>query len=386
MTRVTTPAPQTSSSLAGREFARILLIKPSSLGDIVHALPVLYGLRRRYPDARIDWLVSKSCADLLAGHPDLDELIVFDRHRFGRLGRSLSASTGFLRFLRSLRTRGYDLAIDLQGLFRSGFLAFASGAKVRIGFAGARELAWIFYTHRMSDPPGAVHAAERNYGVAGLLGFDDMPMIFDLALSDTERHRGAEMLKASGLPSDARFAAVLPGARWETKCWLPERFAEVIDRLEGEQQLRCVLMGAPAERDVCASIAQRCRSQPINLAGQTTLREMASILANATVVLCHDSAPMHLAAAQHRPMVCILGPTNPARTGPYGTNAAILQANLPCVPCYLRKLSQCGFDHRCMREVSAAEVTSAIATSLDNPDYSHHPEVGGRGEDWEELD
>jgi len=361
---LTTDASKANSSLADRDFARILLIKPSSLGDIVHALPVLRGLRLRYPRARIDWLVAKSCADLLAGHPDIAELVAFDRRRFGRLGRSFSAGVEFWRFLTSLRGRRYDLAIDLQGLFRSGFLAFASGSRVRVGFADARESAWIFYTHRISVRPSVVHAAERNYRVARMLGFDHTPMTFDLALTDPERRRGTAILAAVGRAHDEPFAAVLPGARWATKRWFPERFAEVIDRLATEHHLRTVLMGSPDERAVCETIAGQCRSRPIDLAGRTGLREMTAILTHAAVVVCHDSAPMHLAAAEQRPMVCIVGPTDPARTGPYGTNATILQADLPCIPCYLRRLSQCRFNHLCMRNLSVVEVVRAVAVAL----------------------
>ncbi len=355
---------RSNPALAGRTFRRILLIKPSSLGDIVHALPVLHGLRRRYPDARIDWLVAKSCTGLLAGHPDVAELVIFDRRRFGRLGRSFSVSIEFWRFLESLRARRYELVIDLQGLFRSGFLAFATGADVRLGFANARELGWIFYTQRIPHPPDAVHAAERNYAVAHMLGFGDVPMTFDLAVTEEEHRRGGDILKAAGLPPGARFVAILPGARGETKRWFPERFVEVIDRLASAPGLPCVLMGAPDECALCASIARSCRCKPIDLAGQTGLREMTAILGQAAVLLCHDSAPMHLAAAQHRPLVCIIGPTNPARTGPYETGAAVLQADVPCAPCYFRKLSQCRFNHQCMRDISAAQVTQAVVEAL----------------------
>ncbi|MCP4594702.1 MAG: lipopolysaccharide heptosyltransferase II [bacterium] len=360
------PASDSTSALARRTFGRILLVKPSSLGDIVHALPVLHGLRQRYPQARIDWLINRSCADLLDGHPDLNELVAFDRARFGRLGRHPGATLEFVSFIRGLRARRYDLAIDLQGLFRSGFLTFASGATVRLGFAEARELAWIFYTHPVRWSSASVHAADQNYRVAQLLGFADTPMTFDLALRPEERTRATALLEAVGLSSTDRFAAVLPGGRWETKRWLAERFTEVIDRLADEQGLPTVLMGAPDEQPLCTSIAERCRAPVANLAGQTGLRELAALLDRSTVVLCHDSAPMHLAAAQHRPMVCLLGPTNPARTGPYGAQATILQADLPCVPCHLRKTSQCRFDHNCMRELSVPQVTEAIGAVLQS--------------------
>jgi ADP-heptose:LPS heptosyltransferase len=158
------------SDLRSREFQRILLIKPSSLGDVVHALPVLRGLRRRYPQARIDWLISSSLSPLLEGHPDLNELVLFDRHRFGLMAYSPKAALDFVRFIGRLRASRYDLVIDLQGLFRSGFLARASGASVRIGFARAREGASLFYNHRLSSGILDAHAVDRLFGrpAAGL--------------------------------------------------------------------------------------------------------------------------------------------------------------------------------------------------------------------------
>ena len=163
----------TGSELSGRSFDRMLLVKPSSLGDIVHALPVLHGLRTRYPRARIDWLAAPPFAPLLTGHPDLNDVVLFDRMRYGRMGTSPRAAKEFLDFVHGLRQRQYGLVIDLQGLFRTGFLSMASGAGVRIGFRNAREGAWLFYTHRIRvDDPDA-HAVDRNYSVAKLLGFDN---------------------------------------------------------------------------------------------------------------------------------------------------------------------------------------------------------------------
>jgi lipopolysaccharide heptosyltransferase I len=351
---------------AAREFARILLIKPSSLGDIVHALPVLHGLRRRYPNARIDWLVADSCAGLIRGHPDLTGVVGFDRKRYGRISRSLPVAGEFARFLNSLRGVGYDLVIDLQGLFRSGFIAFATGAFVRMGFADARELAGLFYTHRIPIARDKVHAAQRNYGVASLLGFAHLPMTFDLALTDPERAIARDILAAAGISDFEPFIAVLPGARWETKRWLPERFVEVIDRLAAQDLGRCVLMGAPDEQPLCTEIAARCRCSTVNLAGRTGLRDVAAILHRAAVVLCQDSAPMHLAAAQDRPLVALLGPTSPARTGPFGGQSTVLQARLPCVPCYFRRLSQCPHEHECMRSLTVDEVAAAVARTLQS--------------------
>ena len=148
-------APSHHSALARRSFDRILLVKPSSLGDIVHALPVLHGLRAAYPEATIDWLVASPFVPLIESHPELNGVVAFDRAKFSRLARSPTVAADFVRFVRDLRRRKYDLAIDLQGLFRTGFLTWASGAAVRIGFRNARESAAVFYSHKIS-------AAERS--------------------------------------------------------------------------------------------------------------------------------------------------------------------------------------------------------------------------------
>lgn len=346
--------------LSRETYSRILLIKPSSLGDVVHALPVLHGLRVRFPEAIINWLVSTSCAPLIADHPDLDDVLLFDRRRLGRLGRSLSATSSFFEFLRDLRSRQYDLVIDLQGLFRSGFLAWASRARVRMGFADAREAASLFYTHRLAPGPTNQHAIEKNYRVAGVLGFADVPIKTSLALAGADRAAAVDLLRNAGLSDETPFVAVVPGARWETKLWPAERFAESIDAINEGEGVPCVLLGGPDEATRNEAIGKECRNTPIDLSGRTNVRELAAILERAAVVLTQDSAAAHLAVALGRPLVCLVGPTNPKRTGPYQRAADVLRLDLPCAPCYLRRLSQCGYQHRCMRDLDSGTVVTAI--------------------------
>ncbi len=366
-------AREPSADLATRDFERILLIKPSSLGDVIHALPVLHGLRRRYPGARIDWLISSSLSSLLEGHPDISNLILFDRRRLGGAWRSLSAARELIGFLRRLRAPRYDLVVDLQGLFRTGFFAWATRAAVRIGFSEAREGGAHFYTHRLPPHPHNTHAVDRNWSAARALGFADLPIEFNLALTDVERNHARRVLAESGLSPSRRPVVVLPTARWETKVWLPQRFAEVIDDLQQHGDLACVLLGTADEREVCSRIAKLCRRPPINLAGKTPLRTLAAILEQAVHVLGHDSGPMHVAVALGRPVTCIVGPTNPARTGPYRRADAVLRLDLPCSPCYLRRLSQCGYQHQCMRDLSTATVLAAARRSLAKPTPSPAP-------------
>ncbi len=359
------PTPGSDADLSEQSFERILIVKPSSLGDIVHALPVLHGLRTRYPGAKISWLVATPFAPLLEGHAELDELVLFDRTRYGRIGRSPRATGEFIRFLKSLRAARYDLVVDLQGLFRTGFFSWVTGATVRIGFRAAREGGWLFYTHRIHGGDPDRHAVDRNYDLARLLGFDDVPIRFNLSLTDSLRTEAASLLQEAGIGDADRVIAVVPGARWETKVWFPERFAETIDALQSEPGVRCLLLGGPDEAGVCRGIADACKTSPINLAGRTSVRQLAPLVGLADVVLCHDSAPMHLAVALEQPLVCLTGPTNPDRTGPYGRPDDVVRVDLACSPCYLRRLSQCRFGHRCMKELTTASVVAAVRRALD---------------------
>lgn len=351
-------------ALQARSFDRILLIKPSSLGDIVHGLPVLDGLRTRFPKATIDWLVAAPFAPLLAGHPQISNLIPFERSRYGKIGRSPRASAEFVRFVADLRRRRYELAIDLQGLLRSGFLAWCSRAPVRIGFQDAREGARLFYTHRLRPPIADMHAVDKNYLVAAALGFADHPIRFPLEVDTATRRDVKDRLTAGGVMGELPLVGIAPGARWETKRWPAERFVCAIEALQTAIPCDCVLVGGPDEVALCASIAAKCQHAPLVLAGRTGLKELSALIAMADLVLCHDSAVAHLAAAHERPLLCLTGPTNPARTGPYGRLQDVMRLDLPCSPCYFRRLTQCPHHHQCMNDLAAVDVVAAMVHRL----------------------
>lgn len=351
-------------SLPARSFDRILLIKPSSLGDVIHALPVLDGLRTRFPAATIDWLIASAFAPLLEGHPLISGVIPFDRRRYGRMAKSPGASADFLRFAADLRRRRYDLVIDLQGLFRSGFLAWCTRAPVRIGFHDAREAARLFYTHRIRPPHADMHAVNKNFLIADPLGFAAHPIRFPLELAAHSIEQVDRLLSQPNGHNPLPLIVIAPGARWETKLWPADRFAATIRELTAFPA-RCILVGGKEESALCDAIAASCPTPPLNLAGQTTLQELSALIARADAILCHDSAVAHLAAAFDRPLVCITGPTNPKRTGPYDRPQDVLRLDIPCSPCYFRKLAQCPHDHRCMRELCVGDVVTALRNRLN---------------------
>ncbi len=297
-------------------------------------------------------------------------MIPFDRRQFKTLAGAVKMTFKLGGFARELREREFDLAVDVQGLFRSGLMAFASGAAVRLGFAPARECSGIFYSHRVAVPDANMHAVDKNYLPARLLGFADYPVEFQLPVSPEAREALSRKLAGKGLNAGNPYAVIVPGSRWETKNWHAERFAEAILYLQRELKLSAVLSGSPAEADLCRLIAQSCSpaAVPAVLAGEIGLAEWVALLVGAAVVLCNDSAALHLAVALGRPVVTVFGPTNPSRTGPYGQPASVLQAGLACMPCYYRRLKQCPIQHQCMTDIDVEQVTRALTAAVSQVD------------------
>ncbi|MGE5608874.1 MAG: lipopolysaccharide heptosyltransferase I [Bacillota bacterium] len=329
---------------------RILIMKPSSLGDIVHALPVFNLLRRRFPQAHITWLVAPYCAGLLKGLEGLDEIMLFDRRRLGAAWWNPKALLELLQLHRELRRRQFDLVIDLQGLFRSGWMAWQSGAPIRIGFANARELAWIFYTHRVPIETMEQHAVDRYLKIAAALGCDSGPTEFRFPTTEADRQAVGKLL-----PRGERIAVLMPGANWITKRWPAERFAALVELLKERFGLRSVIAGGKDAAEVAGRIPGA-----IDLTNKTTIPQLVALLERADLVVANDSGPMHIAAALGRPLVTLFGPTNPVRTGPYARPEAVVRANIDCAPCYRR---QCPHS-RCLRELGIEPVLSAVEKQL----------------------
>jgi len=372
------------STLRSTSFERILLIKPSAVGDVVHTIPVLAKLRARYPAARIDWLLTPPIAEWIQHHPALSGVVAFARGDYGRLWHSWSAAADLGHLLRTLRRNRYDLVIDLHGQFRSAVLSLVTGAATRIGFdrpratarqtsrqlppaayrhgwTGAREGAWVAYTHRIPIHNLDVHAVDRYLWIAPLLDLPAGPPDFRMAVPAAADERITDLLRRHGLL--ARPLAVLaPGTIWETKHWHVEGFAQVAHHLDATGRA-VVLAGSAKERARCRSIAAACPGA-WDLSGQTTLSDLAALIQRAEVCLTNDSGSMHMAVALGRPVVSVFGPTDPLWIGPYGRPRAVVHAGVPCAPCYLRALRRCPYDHRCMKEVTAPMVIERLEQVL----------------------
>lgn len=333
---------------------KILLIKPSAIGDVVHTLPFLALLRRKFPHAYIAWLVTPACSGLLDRHPLLSEVILFDRKRYGTAIKSPAAAKEFRHFTQSLKDRDFDLVIDLQGLFRSGYLAWKTGAKTRVGFGYAREAAPLFYTHRIPRHPHERHAIERYLDIAEALGLGRGPLEYAWNTTETHRAKAAELL-APLQPTSNSFAALIPGTNWETKRWPAQRFKLLAQRLRTELDLPSVVIGAASDKPLADII------QPdLDLTGKSTLPETTALLERATIVIANDTGPMHIAAALGRPLVTLYGPTSPLRTGPHNRLDTVLRLDLPCSPCLSRTCSHTS----CMNWLTEQAVLDQVKIQL----------------------
>jgi heptosyltransferase I len=366
------------AGLQSAEFSRILLIKPSALGDVVHTIPLLVKLRARYPRARIDWLITPENAEIVCYHPALSNVVLFARRDFSKRGRRWRALLAFLDLLKQIRRAKYDLVIDMHGQVRSAVFAIVSGARVRIGFdrpikreltvsaehdlrnlpshgwRGAREGSWIAYTHRIPIPTLDVHAIDRYLWVVPLLDLDDDPPDLTIHLSSETVRNVERLLEEHGVPASKPLVVLVPGTIWETKHWTIEGFAGVARQFLGDG-FAVALAGTKRDQQRCRQIAAAAPGTS-DLSGKTTPAELAALIRRAEVAVTNDSGSMHVAASLGKPMVSVFGPTNPVHIGPYQRPESVVRVDLPCSPCNYRRLSQCPFDHACMKQVTSAMV------------------------------
>jgi heptosyltransferase-1 len=329
--------------MAKKQYKKILVVKPSSLGDIVHSLPFLNSIRKCFPDAKIHWIVAGGFDDLLVGHPMLDKLWVINKDQWKRLSAAGKTIKEIRGLYRDLKGEKYDLVVDLQGLLRSGLLTAATGCKTRVGFKEAREGSRLFYTHTVEGGRD-IHAVERYLRVASFLGCGDTEVSFPLPMEPYP------------VPFEEDYAVLVPGARWKTKKWPASKFARLAARLP----IKSIIVGGKSDRQIARQIAAESRRKAISLAGKTTLKELSGIIRKARFVVTNDSGPMHLAAAHGVPVFALFGPTNPVTTGPYGRGHTVITAGVECSPCLKRRCD----DLRCMEKISVDRVLEAIKNTI----------------------
>ena len=314
---------------------KILFIKPSSLGDIFHALPAFYLLKASCPGCQIDWLINKNFAPVLEGiKEDVNKFILFDREALRSGGRLKS----IFKLAKVIRKERYDLVIDLQGLIRSALMTLVARAPKKVGFAKPREGISAFAYKKVEIPKQLTHAIEKNvYLVSQALGTEYV--IPDYHIPSVKKHKDGvlKVLKGNNVNSSA-YIAFAPGARWKTKCWSPQFFADVADEVSSAcPDLSIALVGASSDNEIADDIISKCKlSKPVSLTGKTNMCELIEVLREASLLLTNDSGPMHIAAALRTPVFALFGPTDPDKTGPFWQWNKVYQGE-GCIKCLKRE-------------------------------------------------
>lgn len=351
-------------AIDGSRLRHVLIVKLSSIGDVVNALPVASALKRTYPSIRITWAIEQWTAPLVQGHPAIDRVVVFPT--MVRWPDKPRAWWSELRTaVRTLRDESYDVALDLQGLARSAAVAKLSGAPRRIARAGQREGA-----HLVSDAvplPGetTIHVVDEYLCVAQALGAAVGPADFALPVSADARRSVDRLLRDLGTPAGRPLIVINPSASQSWREWPAERWASVASALADAGTV--LMIGSASQASAHRAIAERTSRQPIDLTGRTTLAEVIALLERAALHLAGDTGTLHIAVALGTPVVSVNGPTSGARAGPYRHPQSVVEHGGLCgrgCPAY------CWKGRRCLKAVSAAEVIDRALTFATGPGFA----------------
>lgn len=287
---------------------RVCIVMMSAVGDAVHVLPVISAIKRHSPSSHITWVLQPGPAALVRGHPLVDEIVLFDRSK---------GTAGFLETRHQLRQRAFDVVLNLQVYFKAGIITAFTRAPVKLGFdlARARDFNWLFTTDRVDARP-MQHVQDQYFEFTEWLGIPHDPVTWDLGpFNDAERTWQREFVSQFDRP----LAPIVVATSKAQKDWLPERWAAVCDALAGDFGLQPVLVGGRSPRELHAEhvILEQAHCKPFSALGQGGLRGLVGIFDAAALVLSPDTGPLHISVALNRPVVSLIGYSNPKRVGPY---------------------------------------------------------------------
>ncbi len=352
----------------------ILIVKLSAIGDVIHTLPALNAIRKHYPKAHITWLVEEAAYPLVANHPALDRVLLSKRKRWVT-DLAFREIAGFIRQLRDTR---YDIIIDFQSLLKSGVPVALARGKRKIGFDKGMEHAessHIFFNERIPPVSMELHAMLRYMRLLAPLEIESDHIEYRLPVQDIDRSRATSLLAQttshfplptphSPLPS-SHLIAINPVAKWDTKLWQNEKFAQLADLLIDKHQASVFFTGASEDFKIIEDIQSKMTHTSLNFAGKTSLMELAALYEKADVLISTDTGPMHLGAAIGIPVVALFGPTAPWRTGPFGLGHQIIRSYQACSPCFKRTCPTM----KCMKEILPEQVLAAVEKVLSNLNY-----------------
>lgn len=333
---------------------RILLVRLSAIGDVIHAMPLANAIRERFPQAWLTWVVSGPAGQLVCDHEAINEAIVLPR-------RWLRSPGKILELRRQLRQGRFDVAIDAQGLFKSALVAWLSGAPRRIGYGDrwGRECSPFLQTDLISTR--TKHTVDRTLELLRPLGIESPAVHFRVPVAEEERRAAAKMLGEAGI--NGPYAIINSGAGWPSKLWLPDRFAAVARHLATRWNLPSLVVWAGADEQAFAQRIVAGAEGHAILAPRTSLRELAALCTQARIFVSSDTGPLHLAVAVGTACVGLYGPWPAEGHGPYGPQHLVLQRGA----IYGSTRERRHASHALMEAIDASSVCDACDQILSRP-------------------
>jgi len=331
----------------------ILIILMGSLGDLVRGLCLVSHIKNNLPESRVTWLVEPNWAELVGFHPQIDKMIVFNRS---------SNVPAVWNLYKDLAQERFDISLDLQRHFKSGFFSLLSRAKRRVGFnrRNAKEFNWLFNNEQIDYVSDELPKLRHYLKFTEYIGLSE-PASLEFGFASLDFKPIAPSIVAE--VSDP-FIAVVMGSSWESKDWFFEGYYGLLKDLLCSEKMQVVLLGDGSQVTSALQLVRKLSAPGlINLVGKTSLLELAAVLKSVAVAVGPDSGPSHVAAAVGTPYVSLFGPTSPRRTAPYGSENLVVQSSVDCAPCYKK---QCpGLDRICMRKISVEKVKEKLSEALE---------------------
>lgn len=341
--------------MMGNKADKILITRLSAIGDVIHALPTAYAVRQKFPNAQIDWLVEEKAYPLVNLNPYLDNVIILPRKRWKELlSRDLIKGVkSFFSFFKEMKSKNYDLNLDLHGLFKSSLSGFLSKPGLRMGPADGRELSTLFYQAKIDIPDKTMHKVERNLHLASALGAQTDVVNYGLKMTPVIKSRVSRLFESEGIDSKKKLVVINPFTTWESKNWFLERYFELANDLI-EAGYYVIFTGTRSDSEEIEKFISVDQNSCSNLAGKTDLEELTEVYNRAEIYIGGDTGPTHLAAAVELPVVALMGPTDPETHGPYGEGHTVIQDNsLECIRCWDK---HCSRNMQCMRSITVQQV------------------------------
>ncbi len=340
---------------------KILIVRLSAIGDVVHSIAILHCLKKQFPQSHIAWAVEDKASDIIINNPLVDQVFVFPKSKWKKRGFSSESLSEFFSLISDIRKEKFDIAIDLQELFKSGLITFLSGAPRRIAHKGTREFAYFFINeklpaHDIFDPEKLI--IERYLESAKYLGADVNEVKFSLPPVSESTVKKIDSLL---MPAEEREMVIFsPATIWNSKHWLEEYWAELLDELSGKYKV--VFIGTAGDNALIKRIVSKANTDAyLNLAGKTSIVELIEIFNRAKYLIAPDTGPAHIANATQKPeIIMIFGSTGVRRTPPIGEKHSAIAAELPCQPCFKRICPRKDIPMECMKKITPEIVLKKI--------------------------